>query len=215
MVPDMNDFAANLICFANGLGELFGHNCEIALYNYEGTDFKLFYVANNRITHRKTENNMNHYELDALNEAKVHNGYTVFSYTTKDGRSFKAALFILDAEYNGNNIIMIITYDVTDFLLLKRVFQDFCTIEEKLEGNSNSAFQKNTENIDALMKNVVSSVINDVGKPISYLSKEDKVRIVSLLNEKGIFLIKGAVEYVADKLCVSRYTIYNYLEETR
>lgn len=211
---DMNDFADNLISFANGLGKLFGYNCEIALYNYRGIDYELFHVVNNHVTHRKAENNMNNYELDAFTKAQAHNGHTVFSYNTKDGRSFKAALFILDVKHDEYTI-MIITYDVTDFLLLKKVFQDFSTTEERLEGNLSSSIQGNNENIDVLMQNIVSSVINDIGKPISYLSKEDKVRIVKLLDEKGIFLIKGAVEYVADKLCVSRYTIYNYLEETR
>ena len=47
------------------------------------------------------------------------------------------------------------------------------------------------------------------------MSKEDKVSIVEALEEKGVFLIKGAVDYVAKVLCVSRYTIYNYLDEIR
>jgi len=35
------------------------------------------------------------------------------------------------------------------------------------------------------------------------------------LDKKGVFLVKGSVEQVASVLGVSRYTIYNYLEETR
>jgi len=39
--------------------------------------------------------------------------------------------------------------------------------------------------------------------------------VVKSLDERGIFLIKGAVENVAKFLDVSRYTIYNYLDEIR
>ncbi|MDD2481760.1 MAG: helix-turn-helix domain-containing protein, partial [Lutispora sp.] len=39
------------------------------------------------------------------------------------------------------------------------------------------------------------------------------MNIVETLEDKGVFLIKGAVDYVAKVLCVSRYTIYNYLDE--
>ena len=35
------------------------------------------------------------------------------------------------------------------------------------------------------------------------------------LEEKGVFLIKGAIDYVANSLQVSRYTIYNYLDGIR
>ncbi|MDW7740610.1 MAG: helix-turn-helix domain-containing protein [Bacillota bacterium] len=46
-------------------------------------------------------------------------------------------------------------------------------------------------------------------------TKEDKIKIVSLLDDRGVFLVKGAVEQVAKDLVVSKYTIYNYLEEAR
>ena len=47
------------------------------------------------------------------------------------------------------------------------------------------------------------------------MEKEDKLVIVRRLDEKGVFLVKGAIDYVANILGVSRYTIYNYLDEVR
>jgi predicted transcriptional regulator YheO len=47
------------------------------------------------------------------------------------------------------------------------------------------------------------------------MSKEEKVQICKQLDAQGAFLIKGAIDYVAAILCVSRYTIYNYLDEIR
>ena len=59
-------------------------------------------------------------------------------------------------------------------------------------------------------------VADNTGMPrLAYLNKEEKVSIVNDLDGQGVFLIKGAIDYVAEILCVSRYTIYNYLDETR
>ena len=41
------------------------------------------------------------------------------------------------------------------------------------------------------------------------------MQIVSYLDEKGVFLIRGSVDWVASKLGVSKYTIYSYLEAAR
>lgn len=44
------------------------------------------------------------------------------------------------------------------------------------------------------------------------MKKEDNIRTVKIIDEKGGFLIKGAINKVANKLSGSRHTIYNYLE---
>jgi predicted transcriptional regulator YheO len=66
-----------------------------------------------------------------------------------------------------------------------------------------------------MLSSIVNKTLESVGKPVAFISKEEKVNIVQLLDEKGVFLIKGAIDYVAKVLCVSRYTVYNYLDEIR
>lgn len=214
MEVDINDLANNLTSFADGLGKLFGKNCEVALYNGKDSNYELVFAVNNQVTGRKHGDALNHYEFEAFNKAQIHNGYTIFSYTTKGGRSIKAALFITEDSLKEEYMIMIISFDMTDFLLASKILQSFCGVDGTTENKPKKGIN-DSENITCLMQRLVSDVVDEVGKPISYLSKEDKVKIVSILNEKGIFLIKGSIEYVAEILCVSRYTIYNYLEEIR
>ncbi|MGA8941105.1 MAG: helix-turn-helix domain-containing protein, partial [Thermoactinomyces sp.] len=52
-------------------------------------------------------------------------------------------------------------------------------------------------------------------KSPSAMSVDEKVECVRLLEEKGAFLIKGATEYVAHALGVSKFTVYNYLQKVR
>jgi len=51
----------------------------------------------------------------------------------------------------------------------------------------------------------------EMGAGLDELSREDKQRAVKLLEERGAFNLRGSVEDVADRLGVSRFTVYNYL----
>jgi DNA binding protein with HTH domain len=58
---------------------------------------------------------------------------------------------------------------------------------------------------------LIAGVERELGRPLTELSREDKQRAVRLLDERGAFRLRKAVEDVADALGVSRFTVYNYL----
>jgi predicted transcriptional regulator YheO len=65
------------------------------------------------------------------------------------------------------------------------------------------------------LNNIIKDTLSHYQIPVANLPKEEKLNIVSHLDEKGAFLVKGAVEQVAATLGVSRYSVYNYLDEVR
>ena len=58
---------------------------------------------------------------------------------------------------------------------------------------------------------LIESVERELGAPLPSLSRDDKQRAVRMLDERGAFILRRAVEDVADALGVSRITVYNYL----
>ena len=58
---------------------------------------------------------------------------------------------------------------------------------------------------------LIDTVEAELGAPLPSLSREDKQRAVRLLDERGAFILRRAVEDVADAMGVSRITVYNYL----
>ncbi len=58
---------------------------------------------------------------------------------------------------------------------------------------------------------LIDGVEAELGGPLPTLSREDKQRAVRLLDERGAFILRRAVEDVADAMGVSRITVYNYL----
>ena len=58
---------------------------------------------------------------------------------------------------------------------------------------------------------LIDSVEAELGGPLPSLSRENKQLAVRLLDERGAFILRRAVEDVSDAMGVSRITIYNYL----
>jgi hypothetical protein len=58
---------------------------------------------------------------------------------------------------------------------------------------------------------LIDAVEAELGGRLPLLSREDKQRAVRLLDERGAFILRRAVEDVADAMGVSRITVYNYL----
>jgi hypothetical protein len=62
---------------------------------------------------------------------------------------------------------------------------------------------------------LLAKIEADFGQPLAELSRTDKQRAVRILEERGAFALRGAIEDVADAIGVSRITVYNYLNATR
>jgi hypothetical protein len=62
---------------------------------------------------------------------------------------------------------------------------------------------------------LIDGVERELGGRLGDLSREDKQRAVRMLEERGAFMLRRAVDDVADALGVSRITVYNYLNAMR
>lgn len=69
--------------------------------------------------------------------------------------------------------------------------------------------------VDSLQRFLVDRAIAKVGIQPSEMKKQHKAAVVRDLDEAGFFLIRDSVDHVASQLDVTRYTIYNYLNEVR
>jgi hypothetical protein len=78
------------------------------------------------------------------------------------------------------------------------------------EGQVVGGFRLATE-LHGALDRLIAGVERELGARLSELSREDKQRAVLLLEDRGAFTLRKAVEDVADALGVSRFTVYNYL----
>lgn len=64
-----------------------------------------------------------------------------------------------------------------------------------------------------LTDQIVAEVIQAAGIPVDLMKKSHKLEVVAELERRGVFQVKEAVAEVASALDVTRFTIYNYLNE--
>ncbi|MGW0816947.1 helix-turn-helix transcriptional regulator [Streptomyces viridiviolaceus] len=67
--------------------------------------------------------------------------------------------------------------------------------------------------VEELCGLLADAAIAAIGVPVDQMRKEQKLRVVADLERRGFFLVKQAPEAAAAALGVSRFTIYNYLNE--
>jgi predicted transcriptional regulator YheO len=69
--------------------------------------------------------------------------------------------------------------------------------------------------IDSLVEEIIEDGIRATGKPVAAMTKDDKMEAVGHMSRRGLFLIRASVDMAAASLGVSRFTIYNYLDELK
>lgn len=75
------------------------------------------------------------------------------------------------------------------------------------------AMEPSASHISKMTDALIDRIIGDRAE--NEMSREDKVSAVSVMEQNGLFLVKGAVEKVADKLGIAKVTVYSYLDEIK
>ncbi len=80
-----------------------------------------------------------------------------------------------------------------------------------LETNGEIVATVRLPQLHGALDRMIESVETEIGGRLANMSREDKQRAVRLLDERGAFTLRRAVEDLADAMGVSRITVYNYL----
>lgn len=210
MAKPVHPIMKRYIPIVKGIAGTFGSNCEVVLHDFSDLNHSIVTIENGEVTGRDSNSSMTDHSLQQVKAGNTQKDTINYSGKGSDGRTIKSTtMFIRDEE--GKVIgCLCINFDVTEFAIAKRALSELLDF-----GGEPIKADKSSKKINDVLSEVVQTKIDEIGKPVAYLNKDEKVKIVNQLDGQGVFLIKGAIDYVADILCVSRYTIYNYLDETR
>ena len=68
-------------------------------------------------------------------------------------------------------------------------------------------------NIQEIVDDIIEHTIGD--QKMEELSRDQKIELMRFMDDKGLFLIKGAADKVAERMNISKVTVYSYLDEVR
>jgi len=207
------------IPFVKTIAEMFGKKCEVLIHDFSNPQHSIVAIENGHVTGRKIGDPITDLALSVWKK----NGYEnkkidrIVNYKTKskDGKILKSSTVFI--RNNQKKIIgcICINYDITVDLMFHKVMDEFCTTVDLDKEKSEKGIETFTSDVNEVLKNIIQEAVEKIGKPIPLMQKEDKLMVAKIADEKGAFLIKGAIAQLAKEINVSRFTIYNYLEEIK
>lgn len=197
---------------ANMIAQTFGKSCEVAIHDLTQPESSVVYVANGTVTGRKEGQSFNHLIPQVLLSKNFQDDCTVnYTFETVEGKKIKASSALI-RDLKGEVVGMLcINYDLTISYLIQGELASFLPqAAEPLVAEEEATLKQDVLTIvDELIDNIISS------KEVNSLKRKDNLDIVRFMDEKGIFLVKGAIDKVAASMGLSKVTIYSYLDDVR
>lgn len=194
----------------------FGNNCEVVLHDFsEGYDKSISRIENGHVTGRQVGSSITNMGLEKINsedKEMLQNQGGIHNYTTmtKEGRTLRSSSAMIH-DSDGNIIgSLCINFDMTDYIHAANMLKQFS--EPQSNKIENEVF---VNDVNELLDTSLKECIEYVGKPIALMSKDDKIKAISYLDKKGVFLITKSGNRVCELFGMSKYTLYNYLDEVR
>lgn len=213
--PDLEKY----IPLIKTIAEMFGKNCEVLIHDFSNPQHSIVVIENGHVTGRKIGDPITDLALSIWKGNDYENKKTdrIVNYKTKskDGKILKSSTVFI--RNNQKKIIgcICINYDITVHSMFHKVMGEFCTTVDLDKEKSEKGIETFTSDVNEVLKNIIQESIEKIGKPVSLMQKEDKLKVVKIADEKGVFLIKEAVTQLAKEINVSQFTVYNYLKEVK
>lgn len=136
-----------------------------------------------------------------------------------DGRRLTSSTMIIRDVAGAPVAALCINTDVSSWIAVRKIAESMlgsvATPEsaESAPAGSSQTPEVFVRDVDELAAHLIHQTIADSDVPVEQMKKEHKLEVVQKLKARGMFLLRDAVEMIAESLQVSRFTIYNYLNE--
>jgi predicted transcriptional regulator YheO len=209
-----------LIPLVEGIARAFGENCEVVLHDLSNPSKSILKIANGHITGRDigvplTDLGLQLYE-QIKDGKKGPEGDLFVGYRTKteQGRDLKSTTIFIRNSRGKLVGSLCINIDITSYLLTRNILDNLCkTADHEFEDQEKGSPEKFHQNLDTLIQDLLEGSIRKIGKPVIFMTREEKNQVVRDLKERGFFLIKGSLKKLTKAIGLSSPTIYKYMED--
>lgn len=183
-----------------------GPDCELVLHDFKDIRHSIVAIEGN-VTHRSVGSPLTDLGLQTIRKRETPPELLKYTSFTREGRELISSTFFIRNEAGKVIGCLCINRDINRWKMARDVLDDFLKthpLEKEHVSDDTETFVKDVEE---LLMGTINEVISLERKPVEFMNKADKIRMVQILDDRGIFLIRGAVQTVARALNVSRYTI--------
>lgn len=209
-----------------GLEKILGNNVEVVLHDLSMPGRSVVAIAHGEISGRTIGSSIISGPFDDLGLKKLISGdgrapgethtlVTDYRTRTRTGRNLDSTSIILRDAGGEAYAALCVNADRTRMRELQSLVRELAGEANAAAAAAAAAAPPEPGSVDSLVQEIIENAIAMTGKPVSMMSKEDKIEAVRQMNNRGLFLIRSSVDMVAASLAVSRFTIYNYLDELK
>jgi predicted transcriptional regulator YheO len=208
------------VSIAKMIGSSFGKNCEVILHDLAFPLKSVVLVVNGHVTGREVGQAFDHLLSKVLSSKDFKDDYLAnYQTVAKDGRLIKSSTALIR---DGKNYLigaLCINYDISMALPVQNFIDDFlatkATIKRESEFSASTSdiidnTTESSESITETTNDLIRRIIGNVD--IKSMKRKTRISLIRFMEEKGVFLIKGSIDTVADLMQISKVTVYSYLD---
>ncbi len=194
----------------------FGPDTEVVVHDFTNDlNHTITYIVNGHVTGRTVGDGPTKSFLRELTENNSFHKHPRTISVTDDGRTIRSSTANYYNEDGTLAYSMCINQDITSLIALQHAFQgmtqgkyfDTPIQKEHEEGGSIS--------IQDVMESLITEGIRQIGMPPDQMNRDAKIAFIKFLNDRGVFKIQKSGQEVCTLLNISKFTLYNYMEEAK
>ena len=198
------------IAVVDGVSALIGQHCEIVLHSFEDLEHSTIYIANGHNTNRQVGSPMTDFALRSLHNMKSESvSKPYFTRAKKSSGLMKSVTIAI--RNSAKRIIGLLCININLDVPMSQFLQNFIPASD----HSETSAVNFASSVEELVVQTVEKTIEEVTSDRMVANNNKNRQIVVSLYEKGIFDIKDAINLVAERLNISRHTVYLYIRQIK
>lgn len=200
------DFLTRL---AEGIAIMFGSSCETLVHDMSKPGHPVLAIYNGHVSSRECGSTEDIYGNPSNNEVvdmAITQDYINHQVNSIYGKKIKSSTIHMKGD--NYSYALGINYDYTQMDMMNTFLNNFMQVDMDLE---HAIEDKGKSKIEEMTDRCIQSI----GKEVEEMNKQDRLQVIQMLKEQDAFTYQKSVPYVSERLQVSRYTIYKYIQETK
>ena len=192
----------------SALARIMGDKCEVVLHDLRSPESSIIAIEHGEITGRKVGDPSTNLGLPVFNNP--YGEYDKFNYrsTTRSGKILKSSSVYFKDPSGRVFAALCINYDISEMVIASNLLRDFTATEDQVEEHF-------ATDINEVITRILDETLEATGNALLLGDKDERLKLIRALDDKGVFSVKGTVDRVAKLLGVSRVTVYGYLNEVQ
>ncbi len=203
------------------LGRMLGPDYEIALHDLSSKQPSIVAIANGHISGRSIGAPLTNVAMQLIAEKAYLTQDWKLNYRglSANGTVLRCSTLFLKDERGALIGLLCINFDDSRYRDLSEKIFTLCHPDEYAAKNIAISATESVEqetfynSISAAAEDAFLAVTSNANIPTDRLTQAEKLEIIQLLDQKGVFMLKGAIPTVAKRLSCSQASVYRYLSK--